>query len=214
MIEKPRTCFTFKQCRFRPFRFVLFFFLLLFFSSQYFANCCLFYYIGMPRKNWMISDLILPPEKVSRMFPSIKSDCLKYLQQCLIRINSYSQSSLSKKKKKELGLCDLTSTCMVSLLGGTSMWLSVHLQTNWNWLRTSFYFVRQHLIWSPSCGLLLIRCSSNSLPSTALTYCCYYRGVHLCFLTGQSFPFTRYTRGCRIRAGICRFNKWTRFSSR
>ena len=40
------------------------------------------------------------------MFPSIKSDCLKYLQQCLIRINSYSQSSLSKKKK-ELGLCDL-----------------------------------------------------------------------------------------------------------
>ena len=28
------------------------------------------------------------------MFPSVKSaDCLKYLQQCLIRINSYSQSS-------------------------------------------------------------------------------------------------------------------------
>ena len=54
----------------------------------------------MPRKNWMISDLILPPEKVSRMFPSIKSDCLKYLQQCLIRINSYSQSSISKKKKR------------------------------------------------------------------------------------------------------------------
>ena len=91
---KPRTCLTFKQCRFRIFGFVLFF------SSQYFTNCYLFYYTGMPRKNWMISDLILPPEKVSRMFPSIKSDCLKYLQQCLIRINSYSQSSLSKKKKR------------------------------------------------------------------------------------------------------------------
>ena len=159
-----------------------------FFSSQYFTNCYLFYYTGMPRKNWMISDLILPQEKVSRMSPSIKSSCLKYLQQCLIRINCYSQSSLSKKKK-ELGLCDLTSTYMVSLLGGTSMWLSVHLQTSWNWLRRNsamvgipFYFVRLHLMWSPSCGLPVIRCSSNSLPSTALTYCCYYRGVHLCFI--------------------------------
>ena len=94
IIEKPRTCLTFKQCRFRIFGFVLFF------SSQYFTNCYLFYYTGMPRKNWMILDLILPPEKVSRMFPSIKSDCLKYLQQCLIRINSYSQSSLSKRKKR------------------------------------------------------------------------------------------------------------------
>ena len=147
-----------------------------------------FYYTGMPRKNWMISDLILPPEKVSILFPSIKSDCLKYLQQCLIRINSYSQSSLSKKKK-ELGFCDLTSTWMVSLLGGTSMWLSVNLQTNWNWLRRNsavlgipFHFVWQHLIWSPSCGLPVIRCSSNSLPSTALTYCCFNRGVHLCFI--------------------------------
>ena len=183
IIEKPRTCLTFKQCRFRIFGLVLFFF-----SSQYFTNCYLFYYTGMPRKNWMISDLILPQEKVSRMSPSIKSSCLKYLQQCLIRINCYSQSSLSKKKK-ELGLCDLTSTCMVSLLGGTSMWLSVHLQTSWNWLRRNsamlgipFYFVRQHLMWSPSCGLPVIRCSSNSLPSTALTYCCYYRGVHLCFI--------------------------------
>ena len=76
-----------------------FWFGFVFFSSQYFTNCYLFYYTGMPRKNWMISDLILPREKVSRMFLSIKSDCLKYLQQCLIRINSYSQSSLSKKKK-------------------------------------------------------------------------------------------------------------------
>ena len=34
----------------------------------------------------------------------------------------------------------------------------------------------------PSCGLPVIRCSSNSLPSTVLTYCCYYRGVDLCFI--------------------------------
>lgn len=105
-----------------------------FFSSQYFTNFCLFYYIGMLRKNWMISDLILPPEKVSRMFPSIKSDCLKYLQQCLKRI-ILTLSPPFRRKKKELGLCDLTPTCMVSLLGRTSMWLSVHLETNWNWLR-------------------------------------------------------------------------------
>ena len=71
----------------------------------------------------MISDLILPPEKVNRMFPSVKSaDCLKYLQQCLIRINSYSQSSANIRNCSDFKVyCkEITTTNVLS--SGKAQW--------------------------------------------------------------------------------------------